>query len=41
MDGTRRERPDGKTLKEAIAAVQERTGALVMADCVSFADALI
>ncbi|MFG3709022.1 N-acetylmannosamine-6-phosphate 2-epimerase [Micromonospora sp. NPDC047670] len=33
LDGTCRPRPDGLTLAETIAAVHERTGALVMADC--------
>ncbi|EWM64168.1 MULTISPECIES: N-acetylmannosamine-6-phosphate 2-epimerase [Micromonospora] len=33
LDGTSRPRPDGRTLAETIAAVHERTGALVMADC--------
>ncbi|MGW4501822.1 N-acetylmannosamine-6-phosphate 2-epimerase [Micromonospora sp. NPDC004336] len=33
LDATFRPRPDGRTLAETIAAVHERTGALVMADC--------
>ncbi|MFG2099966.1 N-acetylmannosamine-6-phosphate 2-epimerase [Micromonospora echinaurantiaca] len=33
LDGTSRPRPDGRTLGETVAAVKERTGALVMADC--------
>ncbi|MFI5490807.1 N-acetylmannosamine-6-phosphate 2-epimerase [Micromonospora echinaurantiaca] len=33
LDGTARPRPDGRTLGETVAAVKERTGALVMADC--------
>ncbi|MEU4382660.1 N-acetylmannosamine-6-phosphate 2-epimerase [Micromonospora echinofusca] len=33
LDGTSRPRPDGRTLAETVAAVHERTGALVMADC--------
>ncbi|MGP9782325.1 N-acetylmannosamine-6-phosphate 2-epimerase [Arthrobacter sp. MYb211] len=40
LDGTRRERPDGKSLKQTITAVHEQTGALVMADCGSLDDAL-
>ncbi|MFE3450768.1 N-acetylmannosamine-6-phosphate 2-epimerase [Nonomuraea sp. NPDC059194] len=32
LDGTRRPRPDGRTLAETISAVHERTGRLVMAD---------
>jgi len=40
LDGTRRERPDGKTLAETIRAVHDQTGALVMADCGSFEDAV-
>ncbi|TAP27248.1 N-acetylmannosamine-6-phosphate 2-epimerase [Arthrobacter sp. S41] len=40
LDGTSRERPDGKSLTETITAVHERTGALVMADCGSLNDAL-
>ena len=40
LDGTRRERPDGLTLKQTIAMVHEQSHALVMADCGSLADAL-
>ena len=40
IDGTRRPRPDGRSLGETIAALHEQTGALVMADCGSAADAL-
>lgn len=36
LDGTSRPRPDGRTLGETVAAVHERTGALVMADCATF-----
>jgi len=36
LDGTDRPRPDGLTLSETIAAVHERTNALVMADCSTF-----
>ncbi|MCC3302745.1 N-acetylmannosamine-6-phosphate 2-epimerase [Arthrobacter sp. zg-Y895] len=40
LDGTRRERPDGLSLAQTIAAVHEQTSALVMADCGSAADAV-
>ncbi|MGO2053924.1 N-acetylmannosamine-6-phosphate 2-epimerase [Glutamicibacter sp. 287] len=40
LDGTRRARPDGKSLRQTITAVHEQTGALVMADCGSLDDAL-
>ncbi|MGC0269505.1 N-acetylmannosamine-6-phosphate 2-epimerase [Glutamicibacter soli] len=40
LDGTRRERPDGKTLEQTIRAVHQNSGALVMADCGSLGDAL-
>ena len=40
LDGTRRERPDGKTLEQTIRAVHQNSGALVMADCGSLSDAL-
>ena len=40
IDGTRRERPDGLTLKATIEKVHEQSHALVMADCGSLADAL-
>lgn len=36
LDATARPRPDGLTLAETVAAVHERTGALVMADCSTF-----
>ena len=39
IDGTRRPRPDGLSLTETIAALHERTDALVMADCGSVLDA--
>ncbi|GAA2207315.1 N-acetylmannosamine-6-phosphate 2-epimerase [Nonomuraea monospora] len=32
LDGTRRPRPDGRTLAQTVKAVHERTGRLVMAD---------
>ncbi len=40
LDGTRRERPDGLTLKQTIDMVHEQSHALVMADCGSLADAM-
>ena len=40
IDGTRRPRPDGLSLKDTIDMVHEQTHALVMADCGSLADAL-
>lgn len=40
IDGTRRERPDGLTLKATIDMVHKQSHALVMADCGSLADAL-
>ena len=40
IDGTRRPRPDGRSLAETIANVHECTGALVMADCGSLDDGL-
>ncbi len=40
VDGTRRPRPDGRTLRETVTALRERTGVLVMADCGSLDDAL-
>lgn len=40
LDGTRRTRPDGLSLKETINGVHERTSALVMADCGSVDDVL-
>ncbi|WP_341395489.1 N-acetylmannosamine-6-phosphate 2-epimerase [Arthrobacter sp. G119Y2] len=39
IDGTRRPRPDGRSLAGTIAALHEQTGVLVMADCGSAADA--
>lgn len=39
LDGTRRPRPDGLSLQETIAALRERSDALIMADCGSVADA--
>lgn len=40
VDGTRRPRPDGRTFAETVAALHERTDALVMADCGSLDDGL-
>ena len=40
LDGTRRDRPDGRSLRETIAVIHEKTGAMVMADCGSLDDAL-
>lgn len=40
IDGTRRPRPDGRTLTETIAALHEQCDALVMADCGSVDDGL-
>ena len=40
LDGTRRPRPDGRSLTETIAELRGRTAALLMADCGSLADAL-
>ncbi|MEF9982134.1 MAG: N-acetylmannosamine-6-phosphate 2-epimerase [Glutamicibacter sp.] len=40
LDGTRRERPDGKSLEQTISAVHEQSAALVVADCGSLDDAL-
>lgn len=40
LDGTRRPRPDGRTLAETVAELRERADVLVMADCGSLADAL-
>lgn len=39
IDGTRRPRPDGRSLAETITALHEQTDALVMADCGSALDA--
>lgn len=40
IDGTRRPRPDGRTLAQTIKAIHEKTGALVMADVGDLEDAL-
>jgi N-acylglucosamine-6-phosphate 2-epimerase len=40
IDGTRRERPDGLSLQQTIAAIHSRTGALVMADVGSLDDGI-
>lgn len=40
LDGTRRPRPDGRSLAETIAALRERHDVLVMADCGSLDDAI-
>lgn len=40
LDGTRRQRPDGLTLAETIHRLKDETGALVMADTGSLADAV-
>ncbi|WP_129360397.1 MULTISPECIES: N-acetylmannosamine-6-phosphate 2-epimerase [Micrococcaceae] len=40
IDGTRRNRPDGRSLHETIAALHEQSAAKVMADCGSLDDAL-
>ncbi|MPV37488.1 N-acetylmannosamine-6-phosphate 2-epimerase [Georgenia subflava] len=40
LDGTRRPRPDGRTLAQTVAGLRERADALVMADCGSLDDAL-
>lgn len=40
IDGTRRERPDGLTLAETIHRLKDLTGATVMADAGSLADAI-
>lgn len=40
VDGTRRPRPDGRTLTEVTDELHRRTSALVMADCGSLDDAL-
>ena len=41
LDGTRRTRPDGRTLAETIAALRETRDVLVMADCGSLEDAVL
>jgi len=38
LDGTRRPRPDGRTLRGTIQAIHDQTGALVMADAATVAD---
>lgn len=40
IDGTRRDRPDGRSLADTIREIHERTGALVMADAGSVDDGL-
>jgi len=40
LDGTRRPRPDGRTLAATVAGLRERSDVLVMADCGSLGDAL-
>ncbi|MFE7504684.1 N-acetylmannosamine-6-phosphate 2-epimerase [Promicromonospora sp. NPDC057488] len=40
LDGTRRPRPDGRTLAETVRSLREESDVLVMADCGSLADAL-
>ncbi|WP_311258045.1 N-acetylmannosamine-6-phosphate 2-epimerase [Microbacterium sp. WCS2018Hpa-9] len=40
IDGTRRTRPDERSLAETITALREHTDALIMADCGSLDDAL-
>ncbi|PYG00085.1 N-acylglucosamine-6-phosphate 2-epimerase [Georgenia satyanarayanai] len=40
LDGTRRPRPDGRTLAETIAGLRAHADVLVMADCGSLDDAL-
>jgi len=40
LDGTRRPRPDGRTLAETVAGLRERADVFVMADCGSLEDAL-
>jgi N-acylglucosamine-6-phosphate 2-epimerase len=39
LDGTRRRRPDGRSLAETVEGLRERADVLVMADCGSLADA--
>ncbi|SCG39508.1 N-acetylmannosamine-6-phosphate 2-epimerase [Micromonospora coxensis] len=39
VDGTRRQRPDGRTLADTVAALRERYDVLVMADVAALADA--
>jgi len=40
LDGTRRDRPDGRSLAEVVKALRNETGALIMADCGSAGDAV-
>lgn len=40
IDGTRRDRPDGRSLTDTIREIHDRTGALVMADAGSVDDGL-
>ncbi|MCF0091787.1 N-acetylmannosamine-6-phosphate 2-epimerase [Micromonospora sp. MH99] len=40
LDATARPRPDGRSLRETIAAVHQLTGALVMADCSTLAEGI-
>lgn len=40
LDGTRRPRPDGRTLAETVAALKDAHPVAVMADCGSLADAV-
>lgn len=40
LDGTRRPRPDGRTLAETVAGLRAQADVLVMADCGSLDDAL-
>lgn len=40
LDGTRRDRPDGRTLTEVVKALRNETDALIMADCGSAGDAI-
>ncbi|HWU21172.1 MAG TPA: N-acetylmannosamine-6-phosphate 2-epimerase [Nocardioides sp.] len=40
LDGTRRDRPDGRSLAEVVKALRNETDALIMADCGSAGDAI-
>lgn len=40
IDGTRRPRPDGRTLAETVAGLRAHSDALIMADCGSLDDAI-
>ncbi|MFC5815764.1 N-acetylmannosamine-6-phosphate 2-epimerase [Nonomuraea harbinensis] len=40
VDGTRRPRPDGRTLAETVKAVHDRTGRLVMADVSTYEEGI-